>query len=115
METGSLFAFIGIGAGVYCLSSFIMMVTKHKIDSTIIMPKGADYKQCKDIDGYVKEMSMPLLLLTIVLLLSGVCEVINAYYMPLGILIFIMNLIVIVTLLLYAYVARKINRKHYGI
>ena len=56
-----------------------------------------------------------LLLLTIVLLLSGVCEVINAYYMPLGILIFIMNLIVIVTLLLYAYVARKINRKHYGI
>ena len=78
METGSLFAFIGIGAGVYCLSSFIMMVTKHKIDSTIIMPKGAEYKQCKDIDGYVKEMSMPLLLLTIVLLLSGVCEVINA-------------------------------------
>lgn len=51
METGSLFAFIGIGAGVYCLSSFIMMVTKHKIDSTIIMPKGAEYKQCKDIDG----------------------------------------------------------------
>ena len=115
METGSLFAFIGIGAGVYCLSSFIMMVTKHKVDSTIILPKGAEFKKCKDIDGYVKEMSLPLLILTIVLLLSGVCEIINAYYMPLGIIIFIMNMIVIVALILYAYVAKKINRKYYGI
>jgi hypothetical protein len=115
MEMGSLFAFIGIGAGVYCLSSFIMMVTKHKVDSTIILPKDAQFKKCKDIDAYVKEMTLPLLVLTLVLLFAGVCEIVNAYYMPLGIIIFIVNVIEIVTLLGYAYVAKKINRKYYGI
>lgn len=111
----NLFAVIGIGAGAYCLYAYVMMSKKKEINQNILLPKGVDARKCKDRDGYIKAVSLPLLVLGIVLLLYGGMEVLNAYVFDIGSWLFLGIGVVFVVLIWFAMAVKKANRTYFGV
>lgn len=112
---GSLFAVVGIGAGAYCLYAYFMMRTKREINKTVLLPKDVDVKKCKDIDGYIKDTSLPLLILAISVLTYGLAEAVNEYVRNVGSLLFIILALVAIVLIWFAVVVKKANKKYFGV
>ena len=40
--------------GVYCLYAFCMLKLKKQVNQTILLPKGTNIRECKDLNGYCK-------------------------------------------------------------
>ena len=111
----TFFAVIGIGVGLYCLYAYVMMKTKKQITNSIFLPQELRIKKCKDIDGYIKMTSVPLLLLGIGTLIYGILEAINEYVTNLGNIPLIGSMVVLVLIFIFAYVTRKANQKYFGL
>ena len=112
---GNIFGILGIGAGLYCIYAFYIMKTKGILNQNITLPKGVDEKSCKDIKAYIKKISLPLLLLGIVLVFYGALELINAYFMEVGIALSFAIAVVLAVLLWFAAVTRKCNKEYFGV
>lgn len=110
----SMFAYIGIGAALYSLWSLISMKTKRKIDSAIILPKTMQVTQCRDLDGFIAEMTPPMILLTAGLIIYAICESIHAFVSPLGIAELVINGVMVVVLFIYANRNRHLTKKYFG-
>lgn len=110
----SLFAIIGLGAGVYCIYAYVMMRTKGEINKTIFIPKDLRLMKCKDEKGYIKDTSLSLLILGIVLLLYAGIEIINKYVMSLRAGLGVALFLVAAALVWFATVTKKANKKYFG-
>ena len=74
-----IFGFIGLACGIYCLYGFFMLKYKKIINRTILLPKGVDAGKCKDLEGYSREASLPLLLLGFIVTVYGAVDLYNIY------------------------------------
>ena len=77
-----IFGFIGLACGIYCLYGFFMLKYKKIINRTILLPKGVDAGKCKDLEGYSREASLPLLLLGIIVTVYGAVDLYNIQQRP---------------------------------
>ena len=115
MNLEGIFGILAIGCGIYCLYGYFMMKTKKEVNRTILLPKDVNIKKCKDLDGYCKETSLPLLLLGVVTTLYGVSDLYNTYVGGADKLFIAMLVIFFATLVLFIVRVRKCNRKYFGI
>ena len=110
-----IFGIFGLGCGLYCLYAYFMMKTKKEINTTILLPKDARFKKCKDVDAYCREMSPPLLTLGIIVTAYGGLDLYNTYMGGIGILFLIMFALVWVALIWFFVAVRKCNKKYVGV
>ena len=85
---GSFFGIVGVGAGIYCIYGYMLMIRKRQIPKGIMLPKDEDPKKCKDVEAYIKMTSTQLLLVGVLLVAYGVMEFINTYAVAIPIPIF---------------------------
>lgn len=110
-----IFGFIGLACGIYCLYGFFMLKYKKIINRTILLPKGVDAEKCKDLEGYSREASLPMLLLGVIVTAYGVVDLYNTYVQRSPELFMIMLLAVILALFGFAVAIRRCNKKYFGI
>ena len=67
----SLLDIIVLGAGLYMLYGYYLLVAKNEIKEGLLLPKGMDAKKCKDLEGYKKYMGIRILILGIMAVCSG--------------------------------------------
>ena len=104
-----IFGFIGLACGIYCLYGFFMLKYKKIINRTILLPKG------KDLEGYSREASLPLLLLGIIVTVYGAVDLYNIYVERIPKVFIVMITVVILALFGFAAAIRKCNKKYFGI
>ena len=100
--------------GVYCLYAFCMLKLKKQVNQTILLPKGTNIRECKDLNGYCKEVQLPLFLLGITTTLHGCVDVYNTMVERVGTLFIATFSAVVVVLIVYTVMIRKINTKYFG-
>lgn len=110
-----IFGIVGLVCGVYCLYAFYLLKFKKEINTTILLPKDARLKKCKDIDGYCREMSAPLLFLGVIVTIYGGVDLYGSYAKDVGIIFIIMFALVWVALFWFFIAVRKCNKKYFGI
>ena len=108
------FGIFAVGCGIYCLYGFYMLKFKKQIANKILLPNDTDVKKCKDVEGYCREASLPLLLLGTVTTLYGASDIYNTRMGGLDILFLIMMAALFITLIIFVISIRKINKKYFG-
>ncbi len=109
-----LFGIFAVGCGLYCLYGFYMARFKKQVAGKILLPKDIDMKKCKDLEGYCRETSFPLLLLGVVTTLYGASDIYNTEVGGADILFFTMMAVLFVTLIVFVIMVRKSNKKYFG-
>lgn len=110
---GSFFGIVGIGAGIYCIYGYLLMVRRHQIPKGIMLPKDEDPKRCKDVEAYIKMTSAQLLLVGILLAVYGVLELINTYVASIAIPVFVAIVLVMAALIWFAVRTKKANTTYF--
>ena len=110
---GSFFGIVGIGAGIYCISGYLLMVRRRQIPKGIMLPKDEDPKRCKDVEAYIKMTSAQLLLVGILLAVYGVLELINTYVASIAIPVFVAIVLVMAALIWFAVRTKKANTTYF--
>lgn len=110
---GSFFGIVGVGAGIYCIYGYMLMIRKRQIPKGIMLPKDEDPKKCKDVEAYIKMTSTQLLLVGILLVAYGVMEFINTYAVAIPIQIFAVIVLAMVALVWFAVRTKKANNTYF--
>lgn len=110
-----IFGIFGLVCGIYCLYAYFMMKVKKEVNGTILLPKEARFRKCKDLDAYCREMSAPLLTLGIIVTAYGAVDLYNTFVKNTGMLFIIMFVLVWVALIWFVVAVRKCNKKYYGV
>lgn len=106
---GSFFGIVGVGAGIYCIYGYMLMIRKRQIPKGIMLPKDEDPKNCKDVEAYIKMTSTQLLLVGILLVAYGVMEFLNTYAVSMTIPTFVVIVLAMVALVWFAVRTKKAN------
>lgn len=108
-----IFGIFGLGFGLYCLYAYCQLRFKKEINQTILLPKDARMKKCKDLDAYCKAVGAPLLFLGVIVTLYGIIDLYGFYKGQMGILFWIMFALVWVALFWFMATLRKMNKKYF--
>lgn len=108
------FGIFAAGCGIYCLYGYYMARFKKQAAAKILLPKDVDVRNCKDLEGYCRETSLPLLLLGTVTTLYGVSDIYNTKVGGADTLFLIMMAALFITLVVFVVMVRKINKKYFG-
>ena len=108
-----IFGVIGIIAGVYCLYAWWRMGRTGEIPQSIFLAKGEDMRACKDREGFTKAVSAKLLILGIVVLLYGLCDLYQTYVKSLGVVFMIVLIVFFAVLVWFAVSTRKIKERYF--
>ena len=74
MDTASAFSLLDIivvGAGLYMLYAYYILMTKNELKEGVLVSKNMGSKKCKDIEGYKKFMGIPILVTALMAIVSG--------------------------------------------
>jgi hypothetical protein len=112
---GELFGLISLGIGLYCLYAAYLLKTKGQINRSIMLPKDVDENTCKDIEGYRREMQIPLFILGAVVTLYGISDLYNTSVGGVDVLFIVMFVLTAVVLVYYFLKLRACNKKYFGI
>lgn len=110
---GTFFGVVGIGAGLYCLYGWIVMMRKREIPKGIMLPKDVDPRKCRDVESYIKKTSIPLLVLGLILVIYGVLELVNQYVMKIDTPVFAAMILSMAALIWFALCAKKANQTYF--
>lgn len=110
---GTFFGVVGIGAGLYCLYGYLLMIRRHEIPKGIMLPKDVDPGKCKDVNGYIKKTSVPLLVLGLLLVIYGVLEMVNQYAVAVETPVFAAMVLSMVALIWFALCTKKANQTYF--
>lgn len=108
-----LFAILSMIFSCYFLYAYYQIKFKNEIAESLLLPKGADVKKCKDIKGYCREVQSPVLALGIVTLIYGLTGVYHAFFHNVTTLLLVMVGVVLAALVLYCICIKKINEKYF--
>ena len=75
----TLLDFIVVGAGVYILYGWYVLMFKNEIKQGLIVSKAQDPSKCKDVEGFKKYIGPRLLIFGISAILSGGLGLFQAY------------------------------------
>lgn len=70
----SIWGLIALACGLYCLAGYWKMVKHGEIFKSILLPREVNLKDCKDIRRYRKEAAPKVLVLGLVVILWGICD-----------------------------------------
>lgn len=110
---GTFFGIVGIGAGIYCLYGYLLMIRRHEIPGGIMLPKDTDPKKCKDIKAYIRKTSTPLLVLGILVLIYGIMEMVNQYVASIGGAMLPAIILVMAALIWFGVCTKKANQTYF--
>lgn len=108
------FGLFAVGCGIYCLYGYYIARFKKQAAGKILLPRDVDVKNCKDLEGYCRETSRPLLVLGVVTTLYGASDIYNTKAGGAGTLFLIMMSALFITLTAFVVKVRKINKKYFG-
>lgn len=109
----AIFGIFSLGCGLYALYSYYLLKFKKEINGSMLLPKGVDVRNCKDIKGYCVDAQKPLLPLGIVVTLCGAVDLFNTYFGGVDVLFFFMMGAVLVVVVFYSIRIKKINQKYF--
>ena len=109
------FGIFAAGCGIYCLYGYYLARFKKQAAARILLPKDVDVKNCKDLEGYCRETSRPLLILGIVTTLYGASDIYNTKAGGAGTLFLVMMCALFITVIVFVMKVRKINKKYFEI
>ncbi len=110
---GSFFGIVGIGAGIYCIYGYLLMVRRRQIPKGIMLPKDEDPKKCRDVEAYIKMTSTQLLLVGLLLIAYGGMELVNTYVVSITMPIFAVIVLVMAALVWFAIRTKKANNTYF--
>ena len=99
--------------GIYCLYGYYLAKVKKEIAKSILLPKDVDAKDCKDLEGYCREVRLPLLVLGTAAAVQGPIDIYQASAGGAGRLSWVMFAILAVALIWFAVTIRKTNKKYF--
>lgn len=109
----SIFGFIIVVCGLYCLYACYMMKKTGEINKTILMSKGMEGQQCKDTKAYIREVVPLVTVLGIGALVYGGADLFNYYVTPLGYINIIIMGLFFVLLVWIGYKLTQLRKKYY--
>lgn len=115
MMMDGIFGIIALGCGLYCLYAWYMLAFRKEIKQSILLPKDVNVKKCKDVEGYCREASKPLLGLGIVTSLYGASDLYNTYVGGADVIFLVFLVLMLVMLVVYVVLVRRCNQKYFGI
>lgn len=110
-----LFSVFILLCGVYCLYGFYMLKFKRVIKQTLMLPKGIDADKCKDLDGYIRGMSLPLLSLGLLTVLYSLVDFYRLYSGGLYKLDVAVFLLVVASMVWFVIAVKRCNKKYFGV
>lgn len=110
---GSFFGIVAIGAGIYCVYGYLLMIRRREIPRGIMLPRDTDPKKCRDVDAYIRMTSLPLICVAVLLLLYGALEMVNQYAFPVGPALFAALLLCAAALIWLAVRTKKANDTYF--
>ncbi len=110
-----IFGLIGVSCGIYCLYGYYMLRFKGEIVQSLFLPKDANVKKCKDLNGYRSEAQAPALVLGIIVLLYGALDLYNTYVQAVGWMLAVMIVLVIAAVCFFAVRIKNLNKKYFGL
>ena len=111
----NIIGLITLGCGLYCLYGAYMMRFKGQITHTILLPKNVDLRKCKDLEGYRREMQIPLFLLGITVTIYSFVDLYNTSVGGADLLFGIMFILSAVAVVYFIVRSRACNKKYFGI
>ena len=82
MDTNSMFSLLDIivvGAGIYILYGWYLLMTKNEIKQGLLISKAQDPKKCKDVEGFKKYIGPRLLVFALFAIVSGGLGLLQTY------------------------------------
>ena len=102
---------IVVGAGLYLLYAYYLLMVKNEIKDGIIVPKDYTTKKCKDLPGFKKYMGPRVLLFSICAILSGGINLFQTYVKPLpGYVFWVFYVLFFVVIFWFAHATRKAQK-----
>lgn len=92
-----------------------MLRFKGEIVQSLFLPKDANVKKCKDLNGYRSEAQAPALVLGIIVLLYGALDLYNTYVQAVGWMLAVMIVLVIASVCFFAIRIKNLNKKYFGL
>lgn len=96
-----------LGAGLYILYAYFLMMKKGEIKENILMSKEINMSQCKDKEGYIKYVAPKLLIFGIGAVICGLLGFINDYTQALGGWYMVVTVLFLVLIIWFAMSTRK--------
>lgn len=110
-----LFGLFTVGIALYFFYGYYMAKYKQEILESLFLPKGVEPRKCKDREGYCKEIQLPILVLAIVAMLSGIIDLYCAWVANLPQLVLGMIVVVFIVLIFYSVYIKKVNKKYFDL
>ncbi|MBO7709926.1 MAG: hypothetical protein J6S83_05625 [Lachnospiraceae bacterium] len=114
MDTTSMMGLmdlIVVGAGVYVIYGWYMLVFKNEIKQGLVISKAQDPKKCKDLEGFKSYIGPRLLIFGLAAVLSGGVGLFQSYVAPLpGIVYWIFYMIFVAVIVWFTVCTRKAGR-----
>ncbi len=117
MSTGSMMGFLDlivIGAAVYLLYGYYLLVVRNEIKEGLLIPKDMDPKKCKDIEGYKKYMGPKILVLAAAALVSGIIGIMQDYFAKAsGMIFWVFMVVFFVVIIWFGYAVKQAEKRFF--
>ena len=115
MKMGNIWSFLDIifvGAGVYMLYAWILMIKKGEIKQEVLMSKDIELKKCKDLEDYKAYIAPKMVVFGVSAVIYGGMGLVNSYVTPLPSMLYnVMMFVFLLVLIWFALMARKGTEK----
>ena len=115
-NSDSVWGFVGIvvmACGVYALYSFIYMKTQNAIKGAILLGKDVDTKYCKDIPGYIRKVSVPMLVLGVVGTVYGAIDILHCYAYSMPVADTVGMVLFLIVLVVFAVYTTRVKKQYF--
>lgn len=112
---GLIFGVLGLCFGLRGLYGYYLMRKKNDLSASYLLPKDVDAKKCKDIENYCRATENLQLIMSVVAVLYGISDLYNTYVGGIEIIFRIMLVALLLTLVGFAVVSRKYNKKYFDL
>ena len=106
---GGLFGFIGLACGIYVFYALYQMKTTGEINTTILLPKTANPKKCKDKDAYIKAVSPRMIVLGVSAILYGTVDLVGIS----GAVLWAVLILFMAVLIWFGVTTSKLNKTYF--
>ncbi len=109
-----LMDFVLVGAGLYMLYGYYLLMAKDEIKEGILISRMSDAKKCKDIKGFKKEMGPKVLIFALAAIASGAIGLIQDYVTKLPTQVYLVCYFAFFAAIVwFAMAAKRIEKKYF--
>jgi len=117
MNTNSMFSFLDvivIGAGIYILYGWYVLVKNNEIKQGLIVSKATDPSKCKDIEGFKKYIGPRLLIFALCAILSGGFGLLQTYVVSMpGVVYWVFYFLFLAVVIWFGVAAKKAEKRFF--